>query len=94
MVTAANVFLFLSVILLGFNCSVGYAQANRNGNCVVHQICHGGPSPQAFSELVSLVKEMNNKLAVMEKKLDAVCEGECSSKRCKGIFIKLWFLMV
>lgn len=84
-------FVFMSVIL-GYNFVSGsYYQPNPTdqsstvkhpaGQCVVQQICHGGPSPEAFSELVSLVKEMKKKLEVMESKLDAVCDGKCHSKR-------------
>lgn len=95
MKTVTNILLLMSV-LLGFNCDVGYSQSktkdtnnvstncqNNASNCVVQQICHGGPAPRAFSELVSLVKEMKKKLEVMEAKLDAVCDGECASKRSK-----------
>lgn len=87
--TATKVLLLMSVILV-FNCNVSYSQPQDQnnaaancpgGSCVVQQICHGGPSPQAFNELVSLVKEMKKKLDVMEAKLDAVCDGECPTKR-------------
>lgn len=95
--TSTNVLLLVSVTLffnrdVGYSQPTtkgngnGSTVQNNAGNCagascVVQQICHGRPSPQAFSELVSLVKEMNKKLDVMEAKLDAVCSGECPSKR-------------
>ena len=37
-----------------------------------------GNSPKAFSQLVIPATELKNKLEGMEKKLDAVCDGECS----------------
>lgn len=58
-------------------------QPPTQGPCVTQQICHGGPSPEAFSELFSLVNEMKKKLDVMEAKLNAVCDGDCPSKRGK-----------
>lgn len=98
--TSTNVLLLVSVTLffnrdVGYSQPTtkgngnGSTVQNNAGNCagascVVQQICHGRPSPQAFSELVSLVKEMNKKLDVMEAKLDAVCSGECPSKRGKA----------
>lgn len=78
-------FVFVSVV---FNHDFGSSNSTTDqqitGSCAVQQICHGGPSPQEFSELVSLVKERRKKLDVMEAKLDAVCSGECSLKRDKA----------
>lgn len=99
MLTATNALLFVSLIFVfscnvGYsqpkpddksNVSSDPSKAGNcpGSNCVVQQICHGGPSSQAFSELVHLVKEMNKKLEVMEAKLDAVCNGDCPTKRSK-----------
>ena len=96
MMTATNVLLLVSVLVVfncyasysqkskdGSKVSSDQNTSAGNcplGNCVVQQICHGGPSPQAFNELVILVKEMKKKLEVMEAKLDAVCDGECPMK--------------
>lgn len=80
--------LFLVFLSVVFNHDFGSSNSSTDqqiaGNCVVQQICHGGPSPQEFSDLVSLVKEMRKKLGVIEAKLDAVCSGECPSKRGKA----------
>jgi len=81
---STNVLFFVFVTVV-FNRDFGSSHPSTNqknaGGCVVQQICHDRPSPQEFTELVSLVKEMGKKLDVMEAKLDAVCSGECPSKR-------------
>ena len=81
--------LFLVFVSALFNHDFGFPHPSTDqqvtgSHCVVQQVCHGGPSSQEFSELVSLVKEMKKKLGVMEAKLDAVCSGECPSKRGKA----------
>ena len=50
-------------------------------------MCNGELSPKAFSELVIPATELKNELEGMEKKLDAVCDGECSSKALSLIYI-------
>jgi len=84
---STNVLFFVFVTVV-FNRDFGSSHPSTNqknaGGCVVQQICHDRPSPQEFTELVSLVKEMGKKLDVMEAKLDAVCSGECPSKRGKA----------
>ena len=81
--------LFLLFAATVFNRDFGSSHPSTDqknpGSCVVQQICHGGPSPQEFGELVSILKEMGKKLDVMEAKLDAVCSGECPSKRGKAL---------
>ena len=73
--------LFLVFVSALFNHDVGFPHPSTDQQVTGS---HGGPSPQEFSELVSLVKEMKKKLGVMEAKLDAVCSGECPSKRGKA----------
>jgi len=83
--------LFLVFVTTVFNRDFGSSQPSADQNCartcVITQICPAGPSPQEFSELVSLVKELREKLDVMEAKLDAVCSGECPLKRGKAQII-------
>ena len=79
-------FLFMSIILGYQPMPTQQSSTVQNPTqrpCVKQEICHGGPSPEAFSELVSLVKEMKKKLDLMAAKQNAVCDGDCPSKRGK-----------